>query len=400
MKLVWILIVLTIAGYLGGRYVFSKQRLPAIIRDIFLTGWEFILLGVAIGPMGMDLIPAMQIASLDPFIALGLGWAGLIYGVQMSRSDLSKVDKAVMRLTFIQSAIVWAGVLVFAFALFYAIFDLTFVETFTTAFVIAAAAAISSPTALTLMAPSLPKSRFGAIRILKIIATLDVIPAIIGIGVLFCFFSAESGSQFSLNRGMAFLSLSLIMAILLAILFRLFGRDKYHDDEELTLLIGYLVLIAGMAFYIRLSPLFLSFVVGVILANVLKADDKIFKMLFSTEKPFYVILLIITGLLLPPLSFPLIIVTVLILVARLWLKIIAMEREGSLFLEEHKTAGRHAGFALVAQGALAPAIGLNYLLTYPGEGPKLAFVVIVTGMIINEILAPFLIRKTIGNQVQ
>jgi len=80
MKIVWIIILVIVAGYIGAHFVFSKDRLPASIRDVFLTGWEFFIVGAAIGPGGFNIIESGQLEQLNPFIALGLGWAGLIFG--------------------------------------------------------------------------------------------------------------------------------------------------------------------------------------------------------------------------------------------------------------------------------------------------------------------------------
>ncbi len=382
-------------GFLGGRFVFSKERFPAVLRDTFLTGWEFILLGLAIGPLGLNIIGEERIEQLDPFIALGLGWAGLIFGTQLRWADILKVDRSILKLTLFQFLLVWLGLFSFFLFLSFFLFNLPLAESIASACIVAAAGAISSPTALSLIAPALPRSRAGAARSLRIVATLDVAPALVTIGLVFCFFPAESGGMYMPKQGAWLLLYSILMAIALSILFLNFGRDRLSNEEDLSVFIGFIVFMAGIAFYLNLSPLFLSLLTGIILANILKTDDRIFKMMYATEKPFYVIMLIVTGLWWSSFNLKIWFAAGAIVMLRLLIKMAAVGIV-SRRLSKENALPEKAGLALCAQGVLALAIGLNFLLVYPGDGPKLVFGVIVIMMIVNEIAAPFLIRRVMS----
>ncbi|VAX21304.1 hypothetical protein MNBD_NITROSPINAE04-174 [hydrothermal vent metagenome] len=396
MKIVWIVILVIVAGYAGSYFVFSKDRLPAAIRDIFLTGWEFFIVGAVIGPGGFNLIQSGQLEQLNPFIALGLGWVGLIFGVQLRVSDLKKIDPAMKLLTLIQAALVGVG-LFFIFALASSILlTISWTEIAIASGIVACAGAISSPTAISLVGARLDRSKSPQLRSLMIIATLDIAPALIVIGVLFCFFTAEPGGGFSLTRGFSMMFYSLIISAALAGIFLLFDRKSLSEGENLAVFIGFLVLIAGIAFYLSLSPLFLSLLVGVFLANTLPPDDMIYVSLHSTEKQFYVILLIVSGMWWQSYTPEIWALAGALIVVRLWLKREAVDAGAKLLFKTDKLQ-KGIGQALGAQGALALAIGLNYILIYPGQAPKLAFGVIAISVIANEAMAPWLILRTLGN---
>jgi len=147
LNLVWIVITLILIGYVGERFVFSKERLPAFLRDTFLTGWEFILIGALIGPGGFEIISMERLEQLDPFIALGLGWAGLIFGSQMLREDLLKVDPAAIKLTVTQVLTTMVGIFAVYFILSAIFLPLSWGKITASALVVAGAGAISSPRA-------------------------------------------------------------------------------------------------------------------------------------------------------------------------------------------------------------------------------------------------------------
>ena len=364
------------------------------MRDVFLTGWEFILLGVALGPLGLDLITTEKLEQLDPFIAVGLGWVGLIFGIQMRTEDLLKVDRGILKLTLFQSTAVWAGLYSLFGILLMMVFTVSWSEVFTAACIVGAAGSLSSPTALALMAPRFSRETSGKIRSLLMVANLDLAPAIVAVGIVFCFFPA-SGSGFDFYGGVILLSYSAIMALAMAGLFRFFGREILTPEEDLAVIIGFLAFVSGVAFYLSLSPLFLSLAVGITLANTLKSDDPIFGVLFATEKPFYVILLILAGLLWSGMGVAAVAVALLVILFRVWLKAKATSIGSRIFLS-HNPLPEKAGLALTSQGALALAIGINYLIIYPGPTSKLAFGVIVLSTVVNEIAAPFLIKFVFG----
>ncbi len=391
MDLVWIVIILFAAGFLGSRFAFSKQRLPAVVRDMFITGWEFIFIGMFLGPLGFDLIDETRMTQLSPVMALGLAWAGLIFGIQMRLADLKKVDRGLLKLTYFQMGV--TGAIIFGLYLVMAAVGQSFgvSELFAGAGVVAAASALSSPTTISLVAPSFPRTSAPLFRRLLTVSTLDVGPALVVVGLIFCLFLPVGRGEFDLDRGTTLLFFSILIALAMAGIFRYFGRRRLKPEEELTVLLGFLTFLSGVALFLKLSPLFLSLMVGVALANTLNRDDPVFTTLFATEKPFYVILLILSGVLWSPAGPQAFIVALAITLARIWAKGTAVRIGAGLFRPDGGMPNE-GGLGLIAQGALALAIGLNYVIVYPGPASQLAFGVIAFTVVLNEIIAPFFIR--------
>jgi len=298
-------------------------------------------------------------------------------------------------LTLIQAVLVGAGLFfIFAIASSF-LLTISWLEIAAASGIVACAGAISSPTAISLVGARLDRSKAPQLRSLMIIATLDLAPALFAIGILFCFFNAEPGGGFSLDRGFSMLFYSLVISAALAGVFLLFDRKNLSEGENLAVFIGFIILITGIAFYLSLSPLFLSLLVGVFLANTLPYDDMIHVSLHSTEKQFYVILLIVSGMWWQSYSLEIWALAGALVIARLWLKRESVDATAELVFKRGELQ-KGIGLALGAQGALALAIGLNYILIYPGDAPRLAFGVIAISVIANEALAPWLIRRTLG----
>ena len=392
MSLVWVVIIVVALGFAGAGLAFSKGHMPPVLRDVFMTGWEFFLLGAVVGPAGSGLIGPGQLEQLDPFIALGLGWAGLIFGSQLRLQDLKKVSREMVRLTLAQMAVVGVGIFILFITVVSFTLDIAWSRLISASCAVASALAISSPTVISIIRPRFPRVLTKHFRSLMIIATLDAGPAMVVIGLLFCFFPAPLDGAFSLADGVSMTFYSLVIATAVAGLFRLFDRDRLTDEENLAVFIGFLVFLSGIAFYLNLSPLFISLVTGIVLANTLPHNDRIYVSLHATEKPFYVIFLVVSGMWWRMESIGVWALALALVGARLWLKQAGVDMaSGALFGKDRPAQG--IGLALTAQGVLALAIGLNYLLVYPGEVSRLVFSVIAISTIVNEAIAPALVTK-------
>lgn len=395
MKLAWIVIALLAAGFIGARLAFSKGRLPWWLRDIFLTGWEYILIGAALGSAGFSVIDPAYLETLDPFLALGLGWAGLIFGLQLRWRDVARIDPSMLKLAVGQSLVVWLGLVVFFYEAIRLCAPIPSQEALASAMVAAAAGAISSPTAISLVANSLGRTSARAARTLLMVATLDLAPAVIVVGLTLCFFSVEDGAAFSFQRGMVYLSYSAVTAVAMAAFYRFLGKERLSPEEELTAALGFIALLSGLAFYLRLSPLFLTLLCGAALANTLKPGDNLYKLLYATEKPFYVTLLIISGLLWKETGVTAWVAAGIFVAARIALKTAAIN-VAIPFMPKGSRLSAGAGLALSSQGALALAIGINHQIAFTGHAANLVFAVIIISTMSNEIAAPFLIRRYLG----
>jgi len=263
------------------------------------------------------------------------------------------------------------------------------------AFLVAAACSVSSPTAISMTAARLPKTALPKVRPLLVIATLDLAPALVVVGLVFCFFDGAHGAVFSAERGVALFFHSFLIAALLAGMFLLIDRKRLSEEHNLVVFLGFIIFASGISFYLGLSPLFTNLLVGVILANALSHDDSLHTALHSTEKPFYVILLVLAGLWWTAEGAGVWITALALATGRMALKLYSMR-----VLERVVDGGRQlapeAGLALCSPGAMGLAMGLNFMLGYHGDLAVFAFGVIAVSTMFSEAVAPALIRRAVG----
>ncbi len=383
------LLVLALISYLGSIYIFSKHKLPPLLRYLFFSGWEFMLLGIAIGPMALDLFPEEMLKDMEVVIYLGLGWVGLLVGIQMRFRDFAKLDVRHLKITVLQALLTGLVTGLAAYAMLPLAKGWNGDVTYCAVLVTAAAFAISSPTVLALVRMEM-KFRERMIRLLQVITNLDAVVSALAVGIAFTFLRHDI---LHFKVALAFLAQALATGVLLGFLFHALPREELSEKEQLTVMAGFVFFSSGVGAALNVSPLFINLVCGIFLANRLKGDDRIYKAIFHTERPFYVIMLVLAGMIYVPSLFAVGVAIALALV-RLAGKYYFVYR-----LIKRYDPGfdfpSNGGLALTSQGAMALIIGFAFLTVDHGSASRLVFSVIVTSMMMNEIAAPLLVSRTL-----
>ena len=381
------LVLITLISYVGSVYIFRKEKLPPKLRYLFYSGWEFILLGIAVGPLALNFFPLEMLHSFDPVLNLGLAWVGLLFGTQLRYSDIARLDRRHLAVTFWQTFLtcVVVGAALAPFVYFYSSFSAA--ASVSALVVLAASASISSPTVLVLLQKE-TGFRERVIRLLQLMTNLDAVVAVLVIGLAFTFLRPG----ISVVGGALLLSQAVLVGVLLGCLFYLLPREKLNENEQLVILLGFGFFSAGIGSVLQVSPLFLNMVCGIFLANTLKKNDAFYSALFHTEKPIYVIMLILAGLMFQVPEGIWAVVVVSAVIVRLWGKYFFVSRLVKKF-EPGFHFPENGGLALASQGAMALAIGFSFLSVFKGEIGAALFSVIVACVMINEIIAPYLVSK-------
>jgi hypothetical protein len=76
------LALVVVAGIGVTRLSRPQLRYPALLHDVLATGAPFLVLGLIIGP-GLGVIDAAGLRMLEPVVALGIGWAGAVFGLRL-----------------------------------------------------------------------------------------------------------------------------------------------------------------------------------------------------------------------------------------------------------------------------------------------------------------------------
>jgi Kef-type K+ transport system membrane component KefB len=81
----------------------------------------------------------------------------------------------------------------------------------------------------------------------------------------------------------------------LGVFFGLYLRRDLGEEQLLTVLLGIIVFTSGLAYYLRLSPIFVNFLLGVVLNMMGRGARLIEGTLSSFERPLYIVLFFFAG---------------------------------------------------------------------------------------------------------
>jgi len=379
-------VIIFAVAYFGSIFIFEKEKLPTPLKYMFYSGWEFILLGIALSPVALNFFPAEMLANIDIIIQLGLGWVGLFIGIQLREKDLSKVQDSYLLIIIFQSLLTGILVAISAYFAIKVLADWSGEMVLMTTLIFSASSALSSPTILVLLGKE-RGFKAGAVTLFHLITNLDMVLSIFAVGFLFTLLRPN----ITYMEGGGLLLQSILVGALLAFLFKLMPRNKFTKNETIVVLIGFVLFSSGIGGILQVSPLFLNMICGIILANTLKSGDPLYSAIINLERPFYIIILIISGLMFTVPQTRLLYLVPLIVLIRIGSKLFFMSIIAPKIVTDVEIP-KKAGLALTSQGAMALVIGFAFVSVFPGEISKTVFSLIVLMVIANEMIAPYLVK--------
>ena len=384
-------LILVLLGLLGSRVAFDPARTPLGPRLLLATGTHFLLVGFLLGPI-LDLLTLDVIAQLEPFLALGLGWIGLLFGLQLDRRQLAQFPGSFFLFAVVQAVItfvLFAGIAVL-------LIDGSGVPGAEVAVLAAAAtAAVSTPAGVALISRTF-QVQGQLSRLLFYIASIDALVGIIALQLIYALYHPTTAAVEGFPWGV-WLGVATAAGIIFGVFFLWLTRPKPERDELTLFLLGLVVFEAGTALYLGVSPLYVSMITGVVVGNLSPSRRRVYSILQTWEKPVYVILLILAGALITFQTWWLIPLALGYLVLRGGAKYAAGAATRKLVRLPFRPP-RDTGGGLVAQGGISLAMGLSATLTYgaisgaDGAAVRFAFATIVVAVAASELVGPFLTR--------
>ena len=395
------ILLLLIIGLAGGRLSLSTWTGRLWPRLLAVTGMHMLLLGFVLGAHGVGLLSRDLLDHLDPFLALGLGWIGLLFGLQLDRRHLREFPARYTVLALLQAALAFLIFLGLGFLLFSHLRMRGLVAggpAVSIAIVAAAATAcISTPAAIALLSDTFQvRGRFT--QLLFFIASLD---AVVGIAALQVNYALHPPGATGSGSTLASVALTLggatALGAILAVVFLLLSRPRPNREELFLFLLGLVVFAAGAALYLALSPLYVCAISGVVIANVSPLRSRVYKVLQEWEKTIYVILLVLAGALL---EFP----SWLVLpVAALYVGLRILAKVAAGWISRAAVPLRIAtpadfGLGLVPQGGISLAMAISITLSYrglrlgAGTLGGTVFSIVVLGVLGSELIGAYTAR--------
>jgi len=393
---VLLVIVIGIAYVLAHNVVERLQR-----RFLVVSGAEYLLLGVLLGPTFPAIGVFDNLTGIVPVIALAAGWVGLLRGTDFDFASLQKLDSATWRIVFLHHLLPGIAVGLGAYYFFtesglvYASWELGPEQKRTSmlsAAALACFAAADSAEPFDLLSRRYEIS--GRLSpLLRNGTRLGDIMVILSFGLIFCVFheSAPGAKQYSPSL---WAWVTVLLGAALGFLFSLFLAGDESDNSRFLALVGIIAFASGGAYFLELSPLAVNLSMGFVLVNFARGGHLLHSTLESTERPMAIVLLIFAGALWKPTDLA---VTLLALGGFLVLRTL-FKWLASLIAAWGTSLRKDLFRGLLAHGDVTLAMAVSFRLVYQGGAADLAYSVVLGSIIINDLLAPRLLRGLLADE--
>jgi len=257
-----------------------------------VSGVPYILMGVFLGPKVFNFLNEEILNSLQPLIYMAIGWVGLLFGLQLRWRNIRRFPANYLLFTSTQSLITFFTILIILGVLIFFISPPLFENQLTALIILSAIGSMTAPLSIgrTVIEERI-KGRLA--HFLQFISSLDSFWGIAITGIAFAFFHQPASHW--ITWGWQWLILSVIIGILLGLLFRFLLRLRFEGEEIFLLVLGLVIFISGIGFYLKISPVFLNMVAGLTLAQFPRISEKVMRVIHTAEKPIYVFLLVFAG---------------------------------------------------------------------------------------------------------
>lgn len=309
-----ILIVTAVALLSTGKWAYRLRRSRLMV--VMLTGgWLAILTGMLLGPnllplfgltdRSTTLVSPEALLESTPLLMMGLGWIGVMVGLQLRLDIVRRLSSEVWKLA---AADILATVMVFGLIALVGLKLWTGGDSLSEiwrAVLLLGAGAIGwsmETRSLRMATSSDTDDRLDAL--IRATGAIGTVAAVTVFGLGFKLVSRDTDGVFAFNPTDAFgrAAVTVALAVLLGILGRyaitLAGKDRGH---QLVVFLGIVVFVAGVATQLDLPPVFASMLTGIVLANLATPGVFTFeKFIFKAEFTVATMFALLAGILLDP----------------------------------------------------------------------------------------------------
>ncbi len=397
MKLTFALLIIIFLAFSGYHLSFRHFRLPYFARQFYLTGTEFLFLGLLLGPQFFNLLDGETQKGLAPVSALLLGWIGLFFGFQFEIKSLRRFPLKFFQAAGLEALLTLTVVFAGTYLTAAYVFDLSGKSAALTALTLSAAAACTSQTGLALFYKGAVTEHQNVVKFLRFISSMDGLVGLLFFGLAFFIQPAMFYDSLGLMRfGIGVLTVFGIGLGFLLLLTLLISHRR-NDRDLILVIMGMTVLTSGMASALNFSPLLTNFLVGIWLANLSRDKERIYEILITIEKPAYLLLLVFLGAGIRFQTGWIILLALGYCVYRLLGKFLAG------FLIAYVSLGRgnyplHLGYGLVAQGGLPLAMLLDFQQAFQTTVSTTVISVAVLAIMYNEFLSPYFLARLLDRE--
>lgn len=393
-KVILGLVFMFALAYLAGTSRVQALENKLQVTNVVAAGLPFVFLGVIAHMRGVGILSEPVLWELRPLLALGLGWIGFATGFRFDSKLAESIMPGASAVSLITASIPFAAI-VAACALL-----LVYVE-HSHASAIFLRDALMLGTAGAMTAYKTPKflqaRRIAGDDLDRVasITTLEQLAGFIGLLIVAAYFRPQDNSVAWHLPGTAWLFITLGMGTMIGgVVWGTLAKIK-AGPEFTVLILGSVCFTAGMASFLRISPLVVCFIVGLILVNLPgTSKDQIRQALEHMERPIYLLFLLVAGSLWDMTEWQGWALMLLFVPARLlgkWLAVKLCRRK----IASGLSSDEQRSLIFSPMGALSIAIVVNAQDLYYGSVISWMVTAVIAGAIVTEVIVHIASRRVV-----
>lgn len=387
-----ILIVVVVAAYLAAHVLFDWLGR----RFLIVSGAEYLLLGILVGPEVAGILTASVVGQFAPFMTLALGWIGALIGAQFRIAELIRIPAVYYRVAFTEAVASLVVTAVAVATLLILVLGATVSDAIIAGTALGAIATASAPSGIALVAREFGRSG-PLVQQLEVTTAIDALVSVITFGVLLAVVHIAPTELARAPTATEWAVITFAIGFVGGALFHLFLGDEHDQDRLFIAVGGALVLASGAAAYLRLSPLLPTLIIGMVLVNTSRDAAGIRAVLANVERPLYFVLLLFVGAAWSRDPGRLWLVPVALFLA---VRVMAKLGSANIAARAHGTldaVGGAWGRALLGHGGLAVAIAFNYQLLPELPYRAVVFTAAIASVLLTDITSPRLVRDVLAD---
>jgi Kef-type K+ transport system membrane component KefB len=383
------IIFLFFLAYIGA-FIYQKYNLATgWVKVILYSGSLNLVIGYLIGPHFLGLLSNEIIGKLYVLLGLVLGWAGLLIGLQAKFSELKRFQSTYYLYSGLNFFLTFLGLLSI---IFFMDFILNLSLGLPVILLSGILGTVSSPILVGLLKEKL-NLRGPLIHLLQFSVALDNMVGVILFGLIMLFVK-----QFFYQDVHIFLMIfgSILFSIFMSWLFYKISIMIDNLHQFFVVLVGFLLVVVGVALNLNQSVLLISFIFGVVLTNLPVDIRKLYQSIDSAEKPLYYLMMIFIGAIIGEIVFEYLVIILFLVIIRLMIKYLA----GNLARFPYHSIRNHdsrIGLPKIGMGGVALAMALDFHLSSQTDFSQI-ILFIVSAMAITNVVISTVVFRTFGNK--
>jgi len=389
--------IIGLVAVVGMAYLASHPKVQELeellgITAVVAAGFPFVLFGLIGGKIGI--LSDSVLDYLRPFIPLGLGWVGFSIGFRFDVRRLEALPRGVGPTLLLTSLLPFAAI-AGACGLILLMTGGLASGTFLRDAIILGTAAIIG------VRPPAPNPEGPTADRIAPLVQLQEGCAMIGLVVVAAFFRPSAHEVGWQLPAFAWIFVTVGMGTALgAVIYAVL--NAFRGRSEITIImLGSIALAAGMASFLRLSPVAVCFLAGALIFNFPGTwKEQVRVALVKLERPIYLVFLVVAGAMWQVTAWQGWVLLLLFVAGRLVGKVLGvfLSQQSRLGEQLHLDLGglnheERVRIALAPMGALAIAIVVSAQDLYVGSTVSWMVTTVIGGAVATEILTQLILRK-------